>query len=156
MSCSPSQMSKAELMEELRKWGEEPPVKWLQVEHLARLSAEEIEASEKVAVKVVTRLKNRTALRDYLTKNGVAWTQHATNADINAIALAQHDADAQAGGRHDGVMGFGKHAQETYGQVFTNAPDYVKWCVTTSDEEMRQLDSIFFGSEYGGTCEETS
>ena len=83
---------------------------------------------------MINRLKNRTALRDYLTENGVAWTQHATNADLKALALKH--IMMQTPGHEADMMGFGKHDQETYGQVFINAPDYVKWCVTTSDEEM--------------------
>ena len=133
-----SAMNKAEMQEELRGWSEEAPTSWGKTQLAARISEiraenQTNEMTERKLVTQINKFKNREALREHLTNEGVTWSPHQTNADLKSLAL-KHGM-SQVPPTPSDLMGFGKHAKWTYGETLIMDSAYTKWCITTTDEE---------------------
>ena len=138
-------VKKAELVEILAGLGETAPVKWTREQILLRI--QEIEEETKVApkdtkvideVQELRRALNKAArkksdLQAFCTQQlGLELTMNET---IEKLKVKAESVLAQkAPPRGDELMGFGKHAGLSFGQVMMNHHDYVSWAVQSYHE----------------------
>ena len=104
--------------------------------HLAELQQKDQPISNgemEVRIKALKKASNRRAdLVNFLTKEGIPYSQHATIAQLYAKGEQAITEDYEPQGKE--LMGFGKFGGLTMEEVMDRHPSYMKWVVDTYQE----------------------
>jgi hypothetical protein len=140
LAAMPS-MTKENLTEAIKGFGETPPGSWNKQQltaRLAELKAEKgmsLEETHKMMVVALNKAAKKKSDWQYHLQH-VLKKQITGNETIpKLLALGQQAIQEGLPPTPLDVMGFGVHAEETYENVLKKFPQYAQWCLTTASEE---------------------
>ena len=110
-----------QLVEELKKLGEEPHPRWTSVEIRSRIV--EIRPPRGKGLGVSSSSK-KAEIQAACEQAGIMVTTNDTKGSMMRKLRAKHDLNNSTGST---LVGFGKHAELTYREVRDHHPDYVRW-----------------------------
>ena len=139
LTSMPAPTTRAQWVSLLAEKGTVVPDSWsvMQMEaHLAELQQKDQPISNgemEVRIKALKKASNRRAdLVNFLTKEGIPYSQHATIAQLYAKGEQAITEDYEPQGKE--LMGFGKFGGLTMEEVMDRHPSYRKWVVDTYQE----------------------
>lgn len=141
-----SRMTRVELGERLQKYhGEVAPTKWTRAQLLHRLSelegevilepkSKELSPLRTLEVAINKASARKANLQEYLTVNmGMTLTGTETIAQLKVKGLNQ--AYVMAAPHPTDFVGFGKHCDKKYEEIWMEQPSYARWVMQTSKED---------------------
>lgn len=141
-----SRMTRVELGERLQKYhGEVAPTKWTRAQLLHRLSelegevilepkSKELSPLRTLEVAINKASARKATLQEYLTVNmGMTLTGTETIAQLKVKGLNQ--AYVMAAPHPTDFVGFGKHCDKKYEEIWMEQPSYARWVMQTSKED---------------------
>lgn len=139
LTSMPAPTTRAQWVSLLAEKGTVVPDSWsiMQMKaHLAELQQKDQPISNgemEVRIKALKKASNRRAdLVNFLTKEGIPFSQHATIAQLYAKGEQAITEDYEPQGKE--LMGFGKFGSLTMEEVMECHPSYMKWVVDTYQE----------------------
>lgn len=139
LTSMPAPTTRAQWVSLLAEKGTVVPDSWSVMQmkaHLAELQQKDQPISNgemEVRIKALKKASNRLAdLVNFLTKEGIPYSQHATIAQLYAKGEQAITEDYEPQGKE--LMGFGKFGGLTMEEVMDRHPSYMKWVVDTYQE----------------------
>ena len=139
LTSMPAPTTRAQWVSLLAEKGTVVPDSWSVMQmkaHLAELQQKDQPISNgemEVRIKALKKASNRRAdLVNFLTKEGIPYSQHATIAQLYAKGEQAITEDYEPQGKE--LMGFGKFGGLTMEEVMDRHPSYRKWVVDTYQE----------------------
>ena len=139
LTSMPAPTTRAQWVSLLAEKGTVVPDSWSVMQmkaHLAELQQKDQPISNgemEVRIKALKKASNRRAdLVNFLTKEGIPYSQHATIAQLYAKGEQATTEDYEPQGKE--LMGFGKFGGLTMEEVMDRHPSYMKWVVDTYQE----------------------
>ena len=139
LTSMPAPTTRAQWVSLLAEKGTVVPDSWSVMQmkaHLAELQQKDQPISNgemEVRIKALKKASNRRAdLVNFLTKEGIPYSQHATIAQLYAKGEQAITEDYEPQGQE--LMGFGKFGGLTMEEVMDRHPSYRKWVVDTYQE----------------------
>ena len=139
LTSMPAPTTRAQWVSLLAEKGTVVPDSWSVMQmkaHLAELQQKDQPISNgemEVRIKALKKASNRLAdLVNFLTKEGIPYSQHATIAQLYAKGEQAITEDYEPQGKE--LMGFGKFGGLTMEGVMDRHPSYMKWVVDTYQE----------------------
>lgn len=139
LTSMPAPTTRAQWVSLLAEKGTVVPDSWSVMQmkaHLAELQQKDQPISNgemEVRIKALKKASNRRAdLVNFLTKEGIPYSQHATIAQLYAKGEQAITEDYEPQGKE--LMGFGKFGGLTMEEVMDRHPSYMKWVVDTYQE----------------------
>ena len=139
LTSMPAPTTRAQWVSLLAEKGTVVPDSWSVMQmkaHLAELQQKDQPISNgemEVRIKALKKASNHRAdLVNFLTKEGIPYSQHATIAQLYAKGEQAITEDYEPQGKE--LMGFGKFGGLTMEEVMDRHPSYMKWVVDTYQE----------------------
>ena len=139
LTSMPAPTTRAQWVSLLAEKGTVVPDSWSVMQmkaHLAELQQKDQPISNgdmEVRIKALKKASNRRAdLVNFLTKEGIPYSQHATIAQLYAKGEQAITEDYEPQAKE--LMGFGKFGGLTMEEVMDRHPSYMKWVVDTYQE----------------------
>ena len=134
-------LTKEQLVNKIKEWGETPPAEWKHKQLLARyaeLKELEQEKNKNGADNLLTEMskasRKKSTLQDFL-QNRLSMTITGNETISRLLALGNQRIMENTVPQDHDVMGFGQYSNMTYQEVKDYHPKYIQWCRTTMSEE---------------------
>ena len=127
-------LTKVEASDWLRALGEEPSATWTSMEIKSRIKEilDLLDEEDGKLPRNLTGMKKADLQRE-CTERNIHFTEHETKGSL--MRKIREKVEVEKGGKSGSIMGFGKFADMTYGEVAENHPAYVQWARDTVKEE---------------------